>query len=116
MHEKIDCVATQAPFDERSRYAVDFGTAWSMACCSAAWIGGTTRTPSSAAFFLSLHAMVACLAKWGAVAYAGRTQATEGMLALGIKVSDEELATLVIERDEFHGEWNYRLRSRDKHV
>ena len=31
----------------------------------------------------------------------------------GIKVSDEELAALAIERDEFHGEWNYRLRPRD---
>jgi transposase len=32
--------------------------------------------------------------------------------AKGIKVSDEELATLAIERDEFHGEWNYRLSPR----
>jgi|GEM_PF-3416574 hypothetical protein len=30
----------------------------------------------------------------------------------GIKVSDEELVTLAIERDEFHGEWNYRLLPR----
>jgi len=30
----------------------------------------------------------------------------------GIKVSDEELAGLTIERDEFHGEWNYRLMPR----
>jgi len=30
----------------------------------------------------------------------------------GIKVSDEELAGLAIERDEFHGEWNYRLMPR----
>ncbi|MFZ4534875.1 ISAzo13 family transposase [Propionivibrio sp.] len=30
----------------------------------------------------------------------------------GIKISDEELATLAIERDEFHGEWNYRLMPR----
>jgi transposase len=34
----------------------------------------------------------------------------------GIKVSDEELATLAIERDEFHGEWNYRLMPRNAHV
>ncbi len=33
-----------------------------------------------------------------------------------IKVSDEELATLMIERDEFHGEWNYRLRPRNEHA
>ena len=31
----------------------------------------------------------------------------------GIKVSDEELASLAIERDEFHGEWNYRLHPHD---
>ena len=30
----------------------------------------------------------------------------ENRYAPGIKVSDEELATLAIERDEFHGEWN----------
>jgi transposase len=40
----------------------------------------------------------------------------ENTYAPGIKVSDEELATLVIERDEFHGEWNYRLRSHIQHV
>jgi transposase len=32
--------------------------------------------------------------------------------AQGIKVSDEELAALTIERDEFHGEWNYRMKPR----
>jgi hypothetical protein len=37
----------------------------------------------------------------------------ENTYAPGIKVSDEELATLSIERDEFHGDWNYRLRPRD---
>jgi len=31
----------------------------------------------------------------------------------GLKVSDEEFATLAIERDEFHGEWNDRLMPRD---
>ena len=31
----------------------------------------------------------------------------------GIKVSDEEMAALAIERDSFHGEWNYRLLSRN---
>jgi len=40
----------------------------------------------------------------------------ENTYAPGIKVSDEELATLAIERDEFHGEWNYRLRPRDRHL
>jgi len=32
----------------------------------------------------------------------------------GIKVTDEELAALAIERDEFHGEWNYRLLPRNQ--
>ena len=30
----------------------------------------------------------------------------------GIKVSDADLAAVHIERDEFHGEWNYRIRPR----
>ena len=37
----------------------------------------------------------------------------ENTYAKGIKISDEELATLAIERDAFHGEWNYRLSPRD---
>ena len=40
----------------------------------------------------------------------------ENTYALGIKVSDEELATIAIERDDFHGDWNYRLRPRNEHV
>ena len=32
--------------------------------------------------------------------------------AAGIKVTDQALAELAIERDEFHGEWNYRLKPR----
>ena len=40
----------------------------------------------------------------------------ENTYAKGIKVTDEELATLAIERDEFHGEWNYRLSPRNQHV
>ena len=38
----------------------------------------------------------------------------ENTYAKGIKVSDEELASLAIERDEFHGEWNYRFQPREK--
>ena len=38
----------------------------------------------------------------------------ENTYAPGIKVSDEELATLAIERDEFHDEWNYRFRPRNQ--
>ena len=41
-----------------------------------------------------------------------RSQLDENTYQAGIKVSDEELAELAIERDEFHGEWNYRLRPR----
>jgi hypothetical protein len=40
----------------------------------------------------------------------------EKTYSLGIKVSDKELAALAIERDEFHGEWNYRLMPRNQHV
>ena len=43
-----------------------------------------------------------------------RSQLDENSYAAGIKVSDEELAELAIERDEFHGEWNYRLRPREQ--
>jgi hypothetical protein len=34
----------------------------------------------------------------------------EGLYAAGIKVSDEELADVSIERDAFHGEWNYCIQ------
>ena len=27
----------------------------------------------------------------------------------GIKVSDEELSTISINKDKFHGEWNYKI-------
>ena len=40
----------------------------------------------------------------------------ENAYAKGIKVTDEELASLAIERDEFHGEWNYRLSPRLQNV
>jgi hypothetical protein len=41
------------------------------------------------------------------------TARDENAYTSGIKVSDEELASLTIERDAFHGEWNYRLIPRD---
>ena len=41
-----------------------------------------------------------------------RSQLDENSYEAGIKVTDDELANLAIERDEFHGEWNYRLRPR----
>lgn len=39
----------------------------------------------------------------------------EHSYAKGIKITDAELATLAIERDEFHGEWNYQLLPRAEH-
>jgi len=32
---------------------------------------------------------------------------------LGIKVSDEEMELIDIEKDKFHGEWNYTISPRD---
>jgi hypothetical protein len=43
-----------------------------------------------------------------------RAQLDDNTYAAGIKVSDEELAQLAIERDAFHGEWNYRLMPRSQ--
>jgi transposase len=42
-----------------------------------------------------------------------RSQLDENAYEAGLKVSNEEIAALAIQRDEFHGEWNYRLRPRD---
>src|ERR1700741_3156280 len=39
-----------------------------------------------------------------------RSQLDENTYQAGLKVSDQELAELALERDEFHGEWNFRLR------
>jgi hypothetical protein len=36
----------------------------------------------------------------------------ENLYEAGIKVSDQELAEVTIERDAFHGEWNYKIRPR----
>ena len=30
----------------------------------------------------------------------------------GIKVSDQQMAELLLRRDKFHGDWNYRLKPR----
>ena len=53
----------------------------------------------------------------------GNTTTTEGLhiqaqldekdYPAGLKVSDQQLAALAMERDDFHGEWNYRLKPRD---
>lgn len=42
-----------------------------------------------------------------------QAQLDENTYEAGIKISDRELAELVIERDEFHGEWNYRMKPRN---
>jgi hypothetical protein len=41
-----------------------------------------------------------------------RAALDENRYDAGIKVSDAELAAVAIERDEFHGEWNYRIAPR----
>ena len=41
-----------------------------------------------------------------------RSQLDENAYEAGIKVCDEKLAKLAIERDPFHGEWNYQFCSR----
>jgi Rhodopirellula transposase DDE domain len=41
-----------------------------------------------------------------------RAELDESPYAAGIKVSDQELAELALERDEFHGEWNYKFTPR----
>ena len=38
-----------------------------------------------------------------------RCQLDENKYPKGIKVSDDDFAKVNIERDEFHGEWNYSV-------
>ena len=38
----------------------------------------------------------------------------EGTYPTGRKVTDADLATVNLDRDEFHGEWNYRIRPRPR--
>ena len=42
-----------------------------------------------------------------------RAELDENTYPAGIKVSDDALAALAIERDDFHGEWNYRILPRN---
>lgn len=42
-----------------------------------------------------------------------KAQLDENTYEAGIKVSDEELEKLAVERDAFHGEWNYRFHPRN---
>ena len=39
-----------------------------------------------------------------------RAELDENSYDAGVKVTDEELARVRIERDEFHGEWNYQIK------
>jgi hypothetical protein len=43
-----------------------------------------------------------------------RCELDEALYPAGIKISDEEIAKLSIERDDFHGEWNYTIKPRDQ--
>ena len=42
------------------------------------------------------------------------SQLDENTYEAGLKVSDQELAGLALERDGFHGEWNCPLHPREK--
>ncbi len=44
-----------------------------------------------------------------------KAELDENTYDAGIKVSDADLAAVAIKRDEFHGEWNYRIRPRSGH-
>ena len=41
-----------------------------------------------------------------------RAELDENVYEAGIKVTDAALAEVASERDEFHGEWNYRIKPR----
>jgi Rhodopirellula transposase DDE domain len=41
-----------------------------------------------------------------------RCELDENLYPAGIKVSDQEMAKLIILRDNFHGEWNYTIKPR----
>jgi hypothetical protein len=43
-----------------------------------------------------------------------RAELDENVYDAGVKVTDDELAAMAIERDKFHGEWNYRIRPRGR--
>lgn len=43
-----------------------------------------------------------------------RAELDENVYEAGVKITDDELAAMAIERDAFHGEWNYRIRPRGR--
>ena len=42
----------------------------------------------------------------------GELRAFSNQYERGIKISDADLATVNLHRDDFHGEWNYRVKPR----
>jgi DDE family transposase len=45
-----------------------------------------------------------------------RCELDESLYPAGIKVSDQDMASLNIVRDEFHGEWNYRIKPQSQKI
>ena len=43
-----------------------------------------------------------------------RAELDDNVYDAGVKVIDDQLATIAIERDAFHGEWNGRIRPRGR--
>jgi len=68
--------------------------------------------PSLDAALRPIHALGKPAISWTQEGLRIRAELDENTYDAGIKVSDEELADMSIERDAFHGEWNYRIKSR----
>jgi hypothetical protein len=45
-----------------------------------------------------------------------RRELDRNLFPKGIEVSDEELASLDINRDKFHPEWNYAIAPRNQNI
>ena len=46
----------------------------------------------------------------GSVPDSAASEAGPGCVGTGVKVSDEELAAVPLDRHEFHGDWNYTIK------
>ena len=44
-----------------------------------------------------------------------RSEIDPNLYPAGVKVTDQEMATINIRRHDFHGEWNYTIAPRTKH-
>ena len=42
-----------------------------------------------------------------------KTSVDTNEYAKGIKITDKEMDSLALEREEFHGEWNYTMRPQE---